>query len=121
MKKLNHINIVKLYEVLDVAAEDSMYMGAFCQHGVIFGLLDDESFAHRIERQNYLATISCAILILISLVERNDDIVFELCELGALTEVSVGDKPGKIFTDSECRDVFQQMVLGIEYRKFGCS
>lgn len=67
LKKLNHINIVKLYEVLDVAAEDSMYM------------------------------------------------VFELCELGALTEVSVGDKPGKIFTDSECRDVFQQMVLGIEY------
>ncbi|KAK5820786.1 kinase-like domain-containing protein [Linnemannia elongata] len=67
LKKLNHVNIVKLYEVLDVAAEDSMYM------------------------------------------------VFELCELGALTEVSVGDKPGKIFTDSECRDVFQQMVLGIEY------
>ncbi|KAG0304141.1 hypothetical protein BGZ97_001606 [Linnemannia gamsii] len=67
LKKLNHTNIVKLYEVLDVAAEDSMYM------------------------------------------------VFELCELGALTEVSVGDKPGKIFTDSECRDVFQQMVLGIEY------
>ncbi|KAF9909566.1 hypothetical protein EC991_008391 [Linnemannia zychae] len=67
LKKLNHINIVKLYEVLDVAAEDSMYM------------------------------------------------VFELCELGALTEVSVGDKLGKIFTDSECRDVFQQMVLGIEY------
>ncbi|KAF9539788.1 hypothetical protein EC957_004955 [Mortierella hygrophila] len=67
LKKLNHINIVKLYEVLDVAAEDSMYM------------------------------------------------VFELCELGALTEVTVGDKLGKIFTDSECRDVFQQMVLGIEY------
>ncbi|KAF9119348.1 hypothetical protein BGW39_000372 [Mortierella sp. 14UC] len=67
LKKLNHINIVKLYEVLDVAAEDTMYM------------------------------------------------VFELCELGALTEVSVGDKLGKIFTDSECRDVFRQMVLGIEY------
>ncbi|KAF9140714.1 hypothetical protein BGX30_006099 [Mortierella sp. GBA39] len=67
LKKLNHINIVKLYEVLDVAAEDSMYM------------------------------------------------VFELCELGALTEVTVGDKLGKIFTDSECRNVFQQMVLGIEY------
>ncbi|KAG0275700.1 hypothetical protein BGZ95_008465 [Linnemannia exigua] len=67
LKKLNHINIVKLYEVLDVAAEDSMYM------------------------------------------------VFELCELGALTEVSVGDKPGKIFTDSDCRRIFQQMVLGIEY------
>ncbi|KAG0213703.1 hypothetical protein BGX33_002773 [Mortierella sp. NVP41] len=67
LKKLNHPNIVKLYEVLDVAAEDSMYM------------------------------------------------VFELCELGALTEVSVSDKLGKIFTDSECRDVFQQMVLGIEY------
>lgn len=27
LKKLNHINIVKLYEVLDVATEDSMYMG----------------------------------------------------------------------------------------------
>ncbi|KAF9926867.1 hypothetical protein FBU30_003627 [Linnemannia zychae] len=67
LKKLDHENIVKLYEVLDVAAEDSLYM------------------------------------------------VFELCELGALTEVTVGDKPGKIFTDVECRDVFQQMVLGVEY------
>ncbi|KAG0263692.1 hypothetical protein BG011_008295 [Mortierella polycephala] len=67
LKKLNHINIVKLYEVLDVAAEDSMFM------------------------------------------------VFELCQRGVLTEVSLGDKAGEIFTDTECRDVFQQMVLGIEY------
>ncbi|KAF9178993.1 hypothetical protein BGZ51_007327 [Haplosporangium sp. Z 767] len=67
LKKLNHINIVKLYEVLDVAAEDSMFM------------------------------------------------VFELCQRGVLTEVSLGDKTGEIFTDTECRDVFQQMVLGIEY------
>ncbi|KAG0210925.1 hypothetical protein BGX28_008762 [Mortierella sp. GBA30] len=67
LKKLNHVNIVKLYEVLDVATEDSMFM------------------------------------------------VFELCQQGVLTEVSLGDKRGKIFSDAECRDVFQQMVLGIEY------
>jgi serine/threonine protein kinase len=36
LKKLNHTNIVKLYEVLDVAAEDSMYMGKYCRHGVVF-------------------------------------------------------------------------------------
>ncbi|KAF9291944.1 hypothetical protein BGZ68_001030 [Mortierella alpina] len=67
LKKLNHVNIVKLYEVLDVATEDSMFM------------------------------------------------VFELCQKGVLTEVSLGDKTGTIFSDAECRDVFQQMVLGIEY------
>ncbi|KAG0364934.1 hypothetical protein BGZ54_007021 [Gamsiella multidivaricata] len=67
LKKLNHENIVKLYEVLDVAKEDSMFM------------------------------------------------VFELCERGVLTEVTLGDKIGKIFEDEECRDVFAQMVLGIEY------
>ncbi|KAF9306296.1 hypothetical protein BGZ74_006650 [Mortierella antarctica] len=68
LKKLNHVNIVKLYEVLDVATDDSMYM------------------------------------------------VMELCKRGVLTEVSLAaDKTGEIFADDECRDVFQQMVLGIEY------
>ncbi|KAF9433204.1 hypothetical protein BGZ76_009753 [Entomortierella beljakovae] len=67
LKKLNHRNIVKLYEVLDVAHSDSMYM------------------------------------------------VFELCELGVLTDVTLSDTPGKIFEDQECRNVFQQMILGIEY------
>ncbi|KAI1288642.1 hypothetical protein EDD11_009844, partial [Mortierella claussenii] len=67
LKKLNHINIVKLFEVLDVATEDSMFM------------------------------------------------VMELCERGVLTDVTLGDKVGRIFSDEECRDVFQQMVLGIEY------
>ncbi|KAF9354316.1 hypothetical protein BGX26_007845 [Mortierella sp. AD094] len=66
LKKLNHVNIVKLHEVLDVANGDSMFM------------------------------------------------VFELCE-GVLTEVTLGDKPGKIFEDEECRHFFQQMILGIEY------
>lgn len=42
----------------------------------------------------------------------------ELCKRGVLTEVSLAaDKTGEIFADDECRDVFQQMVLGIEYRK----
>ncbi|KAG0242989.1 hypothetical protein BGX31_011392 [Mortierella sp. GBA43] len=67
LKKLNHDNIVKLYEVLDVTDEDSMFM------------------------------------------------VMELCEMGVLTEVSLNDKLSKIFDDEECRDVFRQMVLGIEY------
>ncbi|KAF9195222.1 hypothetical protein BGZ49_003059 [Haplosporangium sp. Z 27] len=67
LKKLNHVNIVKLHEVLDVANADSMFM------------------------------------------------VFELCERGVLTEVTVGDKIGKIFEDEECRDVFHQIILGIEY------
>ncbi|KAF9112830.1 hypothetical protein BGX27_002709 [Mortierella sp. AM989] len=67
LKKLDHVNIVKLYEVLDVAKGDSMFM------------------------------------------------VFELCERGVLTDVTLSDKPGKIFDDEECRDVFQQMILGIEY------
>ncbi|KAF9402573.1 hypothetical protein BGZ94_004875, partial [Podila epigama] len=40
----------------------------------------------------------------------------ELCKRGVLTEVSLAaDKTGEIFSDDECRDVFQQMVLGIEY------
>lgn len=44
-------------------------------------------------------------------------LVFELCERGVLTEVTIGDKIGKIFEDDECRKVFIQMLLGIEYRK----
>ncbi|KAF9300747.1 hypothetical protein BGZ74_007545 [Mortierella antarctica] len=67
LKKLNHINIVKLYEVLDVAQDDSMYM------------------------------------------------VFEFCERGALMPVSLTETYDNVFSDDECRDVFQQMVLGIEY------
>ncbi|KAG0074895.1 hypothetical protein BGZ93_001268 [Podila epicladia] len=67
LKKLNHINIVKLYEVLDVAQDDSMYM------------------------------------------------VFEFCERGALMPVSLTETYENVFSDDECRDVFQQMVLGIEY------
>ncbi|KAG0332678.1 hypothetical protein BG004_001139 [Podila humilis] len=67
LKKLNHINIVKLYEVLDVATDDSMYM------------------------------------------------VFEYCERGALMPVSLTETYENVFSDDECRDVFQQMVLGIEY------
>lgn len=42
----------------------------------------------------------------------------EWCEKGVLTEVSLSDKPSEIFEDAECRDVFKQMVLGIEYRTF---
>ncbi|KAF9924047.1 hypothetical protein FBU30_005921 [Linnemannia zychae] len=67
LKKLHHPNIVKLYEVLDVAAADSMYM------------------------------------------------VFEYCEKGVLMPVSLTEKYDKVFSDAECRDVFQQMILGIEY------
>ncbi|KAF8925199.1 hypothetical protein BGZ58_001012 [Dissophora ornata] len=33
LKKLNHVNIVKLYEVLDVATEDSMFM--VHEHGIV--------------------------------------------------------------------------------------
>ncbi|KAG0283378.1 hypothetical protein BGZ96_012261 [Linnemannia gamsii] len=67
LKKLHHPNIVKLYEVLDVSAEDSMYM------------------------------------------------VFEYCEKGVLMPVSLTEKYENVFSDAECRDVFQQMILGIEY------
>ncbi|KAF9428015.1 hypothetical protein BGZ94_003619 [Podila epigama] len=67
LKKLNHINIVKLYEVLDVASDDSMYM------------------------------------------------IFEFCERGALMPVSLTETYDEVFSDDECRNVFQQIVLGIEY------
>ncbi|KAI1316572.1 hypothetical protein EDD11_009837 [Mortierella claussenii] len=67
LKKLHHPNIVKLYEVLDVATDDSMYM------------------------------------------------VFEFCERGVLMPVSLTTKYEHVFSDEECRDVFQQIVLGIEY------
>ncbi|ORZ27836.1 kinase-like domain-containing protein [Lobosporangium transversale] len=68
LKKLNHPNIVKLYEVLDVANDDSMYM------------------------------------------------VFEFCEKGVLMPVSLTKTFNKsLFTDEMCRDLFQQIVLGIEY------
>ena len=102
LKKLNHVNIVKLYEVLDVATEDSMFMGKDTILISVSSLLDalNMSAAGRSQKQFTLCTI----------------IVFELCQKGVLTEVSLGDKPGTIFSDAECRDVFQQMVLGIEYR-----
>ncbi|KAF9346068.1 hypothetical protein BGX26_002447 [Mortierella sp. AD094] len=67
LKKLHHPNIVKLYEVLDVANDDSMYM------------------------------------------------VFEYCEKGVLMPVSLTETYDNLFSDAECRDVFQQIVLGIEY------
>ncbi|KAF9949476.1 hypothetical protein BGZ72_008757, partial [Mortierella alpina] len=67
LKKLHHPNIVKLYEVLDVSTDDSMYM------------------------------------------------VFEMCEKGVLMPVSLTEKCENVFSDEDCRDVFQQMVLGIEY------
>ncbi|KAG0204229.1 hypothetical protein BGX28_003757 [Mortierella sp. GBA30] len=67
LKKLHHPNIVKLYEVLDVASDDSMYM------------------------------------------------VFEMCERGVLMNVSLTEKCESVFSDADCRDVFQQIVLGIEY------
>ncbi|KAF9980288.1 hypothetical protein BGZ75_008625 [Mortierella antarctica] len=67
LKKLHHPNIVKLYEVLDVSSDDSMYM------------------------------------------------VFEMCEKGVLMPVSLTEKCEDVFSDEDCRDVFQQMVLGIEY------
>ncbi|KAF9109121.1 hypothetical protein BGX27_007970 [Mortierella sp. AM989] len=67
LKKLHHPNIVKLYEVLDVTNEDSMYM------------------------------------------------VFEFCEKGVLMPVSLTDTYKDLFSEEECRDVFQQIVLGIEY------
>lgn len=31
--------------------------------------------------------------------------------------VSLTEKCEDVFSDEDCRDVFQQMVLGIEYRK----
>ncbi|KAG0005467.1 hypothetical protein BGZ65_011089 [Modicella reniformis] len=68
LKKLNHPNIVKLFEVLDVAEGDSMYM------------------------------------------------VFEWCEKGVLMPVSLTETYDRsLFKNSECRDVFQQIILGIEY------
>ncbi|KAI8598271.1 kinase-like domain-containing protein [Dissophora ornata] len=67
LKKLHHPNIVKLYEVLDDASNDSMYM------------------------------------------------VFEWCEKGVLMPVSLTEKYENVFKDEECRDIFQQMILGIEY------
>ncbi|KAG0314299.1 hypothetical protein BGZ99_008220 [Dissophora globulifera] len=67
LKKLHHPNIVKLYEVLDVAQDDSMYM------------------------------------------------VFEWCEKGVLMPVSLTETYESVFSDEESRDVFQQMILGIEY------
>ncbi|KAF9973275.1 hypothetical protein BGZ73_003474 [Actinomortierella ambigua] len=67
LKKLNHVNIVKLYEVLDDATDDSMYM------------------------------------------------VFEMCTKGILMNVSLSSDSQGAFSDAECRDVFQQIFLGIEY------
>ncbi|KAI7821888.1 kinase-like domain-containing protein [Gamsiella multidivaricata] len=67
LKKLNHPNIVRLYEVLDVATDDSMYM------------------------------------------------IFEYCEQGALMEVSLTEEYKAAYGDAECRSVFRQIILGIEY------
>ncbi|KAF9125844.1 hypothetical protein BGW39_007106 [Mortierella sp. 14UC] len=41
--------------------------------------------------------------------------LYEFCEKGVLMPVSLTEKYENVFSDAECRDVFQQMVLGIEY------
>ncbi|KAJ3314871.1 hypothetical protein HDV04_005292 [Boothiomyces sp. JEL0838] len=66
LKKLNHPNIVKLYEVLDDPKQDSLFM------------------------------------------------VFELCEKGAVMDVSM-DKSVKPLDIKVARKYFQQLILGIEY------
>ncbi|KAJ3255396.1 hypothetical protein HK103_006315 [Boothiomyces macroporosus] len=66
LKKLNHPNIVKLYEVLDDPKQDSLFM------------------------------------------------VFELCEKGAVMDVSM-DKSVKPLDIKVARNYFQQLILGIEY------
>ncbi|KAJ3161718.1 hypothetical protein HDU86_006488 [Geranomyces michiganensis] len=66
LKKLDHPNVVRLYEVLDDPEQDSLYM------------------------------------------------VFELCEKGAIMDVSQ-DRPSAPLDREEARRIFRQMILGIEY------
>ncbi|KAI8914823.1 kinase-like domain-containing protein [Powellomyces hirtus] len=66
LKKLDHPNVVRLYEVLDDPNQDSLYM------------------------------------------------VFELCEKGAIMDISL-DKPTVALPEAEAHRIFRQMILGIEY------
>ncbi|KAF9203301.1 hypothetical protein BGZ49_006561 [Haplosporangium sp. Z 27] len=55
---------------------------------------------------------------LYEVLDANDDsmyMVFEYCEKGVLMPVSLTETFESKFSDDECRDIFQQMILGIEY------
>lgn len=98
LKKLNHENVVKLYEVLDDPNDDSLYMGKCTP---------------------YLRLDLCVSLILfitsfISHVVVMYLLVFEMAEKGALMDVDL-DKVTIPYSEEESRIYFRQMILGIEY------
>lgn len=69
MKKLNHPNLVALYEVLDDPAEDSLYM------------------------------------------------VLEMCKKGVVMRVGIEGRADP-YDDETCRQLFRDLILGIEYCRF---
>lgn len=89
LKKLNHENVVKLYEVLDDPNDDSLYMGK-----------QPACLTTMIVTRSSLPTI----------------LVFEMAEKGVLMDVDL-EKDAVPYDEEECRSYFRQMLLGIEYRK----
>lgn len=93
LKKLNHENVVKLYEVLDDPNDDSLYMGKY---------------------SIYLDLRIPCITSFISHVVVTYLLVFEMAEKGALMDVDL-DKVTVPYSEEESRIYFRQMILGIEY------
>ena len=88
LKKLNHPNMVKLFEVLDDPNDDSLYMGkppkmtALQPRGINMRL-----FA-----------------------------VFEMAHRGVLMNIET-DKTATPYSSETARQFFRQIILGIEYRE----
>lgn len=86
MKKLDHPNVVKLFEVLDVQQDDCLFMSEFHPPWVIhLRLRADGSY-----------------------------LVVELCREGPIMNISMGQTVNPIEEDT-ARNFFRQMILAIEY------
>lgn len=85
MKKLDHPNVVKLFEVLDVQQDDSLFMS-----------------------KSAFLRLKC------SPMAKSVSLVVELCRKGPIMSISMGQAVEPMDEDT-ARNFFRQMILAIEY------